>query len=60
MLTFEVLEAVKRPVNAVADDAEVQAIRRVEVREDRSIARQVLFDPDMNLDERIIKEQFEA
>ena len=60
VLTFEVLEAAKRPVNAVADDTEVLEIRRVVVREDRSISRRVLFDPEMNLDERIIKEQFES
>ena len=60
VFTFQVLEADKRPVNAVADDSAIADVRKVVVHEDRSIARRILFDPDMNLDERIIKEQFEA
>ena len=60
VVTLDVLEAAKRPVNAVADDTEIVNVQRVEVRDDRSVSRRVLFDPDMDLDERIIKEQFEA
>ena len=33
-------------------------MRRVEVREDRSITLTLLFDPDTNLSERILAEQF--
>ncbi len=55
---FEVLEAEKRPVAAVADYTEVRDVLRVTVREDRSISLTMLFDPDHSLSERIIAEQF--
>ncbi len=55
---FEVLEPEKRPVAAVADAFEVREVASVAVREDRSIAWTVLFDPDIPLSERIIAEQF--
>jgi NAD+ kinase len=57
-VVFEILEAGKRPVAAVADYTEVRDVRRVEVREDRSITLTLLFDPDHGLSERIIAEQF--
>ncbi len=57
-VVFEVLEHDKRPVAAVADYTEVRDVRRVEVRQDRSITLTLLFDPDRNLSERIIAEQF--
>ena len=56
---FEVLEADKRPVSAVADSTEIRDIVSVEITEDRSIDLNLLFDPDQNLGERIIKEQFQ-
>lgn len=55
---FEVLEAEKRPVSAVADYTEARDVVRVEVREDRSLGLTLLFDPEHNLEERIIAEQF--
>ncbi len=55
---FEVLEAEKRPVSAVADFTEVRNVLRVAVREDRSLSVTVLFDPDQALSERIVAEQF--
>jgi NAD+ kinase len=55
---FEVLEAEKRPVSAVADDLEVRNVRSVDVAEDRSIAMTMLFDAGHSLDERILAEQF--
>ncbi|NBC32333.1 MAG: NAD kinase [Alphaproteobacteria bacterium] len=58
VITFEVLEAEKRPVSAVADDTEVRDVVRIEVREDRSERVVMLFDPEHNLEERILKEQF--
>ena len=57
-VVFEILEAAKRPVAAVADYTEVRDVRRVEVREDRSLSLTLLFDPDHGLSERIIAEQF--
>jgi NAD+ kinase len=58
-IAFEILEADKRPVSAVADDTEVRGVARVEVREDRTIEFTLLFDPEHNLEERVLKEQFE-
>lgn len=60
-LTTVVMEALypeMRPVSAVADYTEVRDVRRVVVHEDRSLALTLLFDPEHNLEERIIKEQF--
>jgi NAD+ kinase len=55
---FEILEADKRPVSAVADDFEVRNVTRVDVAEDRSVAMTMLFDAGHSLDERILAEQF--
>lgn len=57
-VTIDVLYPELRPVSAVADDAEVRDVVRVVVHEDRSVALTLLFDPEHNLEERIIKEQF--
>lgn len=55
---FEILEADKRPVSAVADHVEVRGVTQVDIAEDRSIALAMLFDAGRNLNERIITEQF--
>ncbi|MEO8813416.1 MAG: NAD kinase [Caulobacteraceae bacterium] len=57
-VAFEVLEADKRPVSAVADNVEVRDVVRVEVVEDRSISLAVLFDAGRSLEERMLAEQF--
>lgn len=57
-VTFEILEADKRPVSAVADFTEVRDVVSVSVFEDRNITLSLLFDPEHNLEERITKEQF--
>ena len=59
-VVFEVLEAEKRPVAAVADFTEVRRVASVAVSEDRGVASTMLFDPDQGLSERIITEQFTA
>lgn len=56
---FDILEAEKRPVSAVADYTEVRDVVSVEVVEDRKELLTLLFDPEHNLEERILKEQFE-
>ena len=58
VVAFEVLESDKRPVSAVADYTEVREVAEVRVREDRSVSHTLLFDPEQNLSERILKEQF--
>ena len=55
---IECLDPGKRPVSAVADFTEVRDVIRVEIWEDRSISFHLLFDPEHNLEERILKEQF--
>ncbi|WP_051340531.1 NAD kinase [Azospirillum halopraeferens] len=58
-ICFEVLEAPKRPVSAVADSTEVREVESVTVGEARDITLTMLFDPEFNFEERILKEQFE-
>jgi len=55
---FDVLEPVKRPVSAVADNEEVRDVVTIEVEERRSISLYLLFDAEHNLEERILNEQF--
>jgi NAD+ kinase len=57
---FEVLEADKRPVSAVADHIEVRQVTQVAVAEDQSLSVTVLFDADRSLEERLLAEQFET
>jgi NAD+ kinase len=58
-IMIDVLEEEKRPVSAVADFTEVRDVTRVEIFEERSVTLSLLFDPEMNLDERILMEQFQ-
>ena len=55
---FVTREAVKRPVSAVADNVEFKNVVDVTVREDRTRAVTLLFDPGTSLEERILSEQF--
>ncbi len=58
VVRFVMLEPEKRPVSAVADRDEVRDVTEVTVREDRSLSMHMLFDPEHNLEERIVAEQF--
>jgi NAD+ kinase len=57
---FRVLDPYKRPVSATADSHEVRDVVEVTIREaaDRTVT--LLFDPEHNLEERILAEQFVA
>jgi NAD+ kinase len=57
---FEVLEADKRPVSAVADSLEIRRVVRVVVTERRDIALTMLFDAGRSFEERVLAEQFTA
>lgn len=57
-IELEVLEAAKRPVSAVADAVEVRDVSTVTVEEKRDITMRLLFDPEHNLEKRILDEQF--
>ncbi|MEM7022216.1 MAG: NAD kinase [Pseudomonadota bacterium] len=55
---FRVLDSEKRPVSAVADSTEIRDVIEVSVWADMEIALTLLFDPEHNLEERILNEQF--
>jgi NAD+ kinase len=55
---FEILEADKRPVSAVADNFEVRDVITVHVAEKRNISLTMLFDAGRSLEERVLAEQF--
>lgn len=58
-IAFEILQPELRPVSATADYTEVRDVKRVEIHQDHSHRLELLFDPEHNLEERILKEQFE-
>lgn len=60
VLEFQIIDAEKRPVCAVADYAEFRDAERVTVREDKNTVLTLLFDKDGFFKERIIQEQFAA
>ena len=57
-LRIEMLEPKKRPVSAVADYTEIRDVSSVVVREDAGTTLTLLFDPEHNLEDRILNEQF--
>ena len=58
MVTIDVLDPQRRPVSATADYTEVRNVSRVEVSQDSETSLTLMFDPEHNLEERIISEQF--
>lgn len=60
LVTLRVLDPAKRPVSATADFHEVRDIRLVEVRQAEGHGVRLLFDPEHNLEQRILDEQFAA
>ncbi|HAA93872.1 MAG: NAD kinase [Rhodospirillaceae bacterium] len=57
-IRFEILESSKRPVCASADDFEVRDVVSVDIEQDESVSMTLLFDPEHNLEARILNEQF--
>ena len=55
---FRVLDPHKRPVSVTADSHEVRDATEVLVRESKDRSVRLLFDPEHNLEERILIEQF--
>jgi len=55
---FRVLDAYKRPVSVTADSHETRDVVEVTIRESRDLTVTLLFDPEHNLEERILSEQF--
>lgn len=58
-VTFDILNPAKRPVSATADYTELRDVARVEICEDPSVSLHLLFDPEHNLEQRILQEQFQ-
>jgi NAD+ kinase len=58
VVRIEVVDGYKRPVSATADSHEVRDVIAVEIRESRERTVTLLFDPEHNLEERILNEQF--
>ena len=56
--TFKILEQDKRPVSATADFTEIREVSEVKVWQSKDLSKTLLFDPDHNLEERILREQF--
>ncbi|UHQ21326.1 NAD kinase [Lysobacter sp. 5GHs7-4] len=55
---FRVLDPYKRPVSATADSHEVRDVVEVMIRESLDRTVTLLFDPEHNLEERMLIEQF--
>ncbi len=55
---FTILEPDKRPIAAAADSVEIANVTKVTVTEATDIELPLLFDPEHDLEERILKEQF--
>lgn len=55
----EVIESGERPVSAAADYTEVRDIESVSICSHRSLTATLLYDPEHDLEERIVKEQFD-
>jgi NAD+ kinase len=57
-IQIDILEHVKRPVSAVADNSETRSVVRVDISEEKSVDLFMMFDHGHSLDERILSEQF--
>jgi len=57
-IKMRVVDPVKRPVSAVADQREVRDVAQVEIAIDFAMPLTLLFDPEHTLDDRIAAEQF--
>jgi NAD+ kinase len=58
LVKLRVLDPYKRPVSVTADSHEVRDVVEVTIREGVCQPVQLLFDPEHNLDDRILNEQF--
>jgi len=55
---FDVLNPMKRPVSASADNSEIRDLLSIEISQDIETTLTLLFDEDHALDEKILQEQF--
>lgn len=59
-VTFQIIDDKKRPVGVSADFNEFRDVIKVGVHEDRSRYCRIMYDPEHNLEERILREQFQV
>jgi NAD+ kinase len=59
-IRFHVVDPYKRPVSATADSHEVRDVVEVTIHESRDRTVTLLFDPEHNLEERMLAEQFSS
>ena len=59
-VSLRVLDAGKRPVSATADFFEVRDVSSVDIHQTEGAGLRLLFDPEHNLEQRILDEQFAA
>jgi len=57
-IKFDILEGHKRSVSAASDSTEVRNVKHVSVKQSKDLYVTLLFDPDHDLEERMLKEQF--
>ncbi len=58
VVKFEVIDPEIRPVSAAADFTEIRNVVSVVVKQETNLFPRLLFDPEHNLEERILNEQF--
>ena len=58
VVRFRVLDPVKRPVSVTADSHETRDVLEVSIVQSSTRSVSLLFDPEHNLEERILNEQF--
>ncbi|HEY8585731.1 MAG TPA: NAD kinase [Rhodanobacter sp.] len=59
-VVLRVLDPAKRPVSATADFHEIRDVHSVAIRQSGNQGVRLLFDPEHNLEQRILDEQFAA
>ena len=58
-IILSALDSERRPVRAEADFMQITNIKKLEIKLEKKVFMNLLFDPGHNLEERIITEQFD-
>ncbi len=56
---FNVIDPEYRSISATADFAEIRDVKNVSIHQDSDITLNLMYDPEHNLEERILNEQFQ-
>ena len=60
IVEIDVIDPEFRKVNATADSHEIMDAQKIIISNDETLSLKIMFDPDHNLEERIITEQFSS